>query len=324
MDRTGATPTPTPIALLDLHDTTHSARDRDLCGWRVRSALPLPELPLWHGDDRAPDIEITIGCVSDSHPDHLTHVGPFVSLDSDGTCRFEVPAIARFLVANGRSIVVEPRVSPSDPAVRLLLLGNVLGLLCQQRAVLPLHASCVRIGDEAAVFVGSSGMGKSVIAAVLAREGFAVLADDVCAIDWRSTHAPLVLPSVARLAVWSSTLAALGLAPREHARLRTDIEKYALAVPLQREPLRIGAIYHLVARTPPSIHAFVPDARSMLRFQTQLHSPALARRTIGERALFQATACLATVPHFLLWSGTGVGDAMTAANEVRALHPGQP
>src|SRR5262245_16919533 len=35
--------------------------DYALCGWRVRSAVELPEVMPWMGDDRAPDLVIRLG-----------------------------------------------------------------------------------------------------------------------------------------------------------------------------------------------------------------------------------------------------------------------
>ena len=37
---------------------SHESADYVLCGWRVRSALPLPEVAPWRGDDRPPDVTI--------------------------------------------------------------------------------------------------------------------------------------------------------------------------------------------------------------------------------------------------------------------------
>jgi hypothetical protein len=39
--------------------------DRVLCGWRLRSDLPLPDFFPWVGDDRQPDVTVHLGQAAD-------------------------------------------------------------------------------------------------------------------------------------------------------------------------------------------------------------------------------------------------------------------
>src|SRR5712692_8123118 len=120
--------------------------DYVLCGWRVRSAVPLPDAMRWTGDDRPPDVTIRVGSAPALLDPVLHGTGP-VQVGRDGLCRLGIDHVACFLVRNGREVVVEPRGDIGTPEFRSWLLGAVLGMLCHQRRLFPLHAACIRIGE---------------------------------------------------------------------------------------------------------------------------------------------------------------------------------
>jgi hypothetical protein len=183
--------------------------DGYLCGWRVRSDFPLPELAPWSADNRPPDIFIRLGRVPDRLED-LIDEGPFLQVDRGGTCLLRIENVATYLVkGTGNEVVVSPRPSAADAEIRVFLLGSVLGYLCHQRGLLPLHASCVVINGKAVALCGPTGAGKSTAALQLALRGHRVVADDVCVIDARSVGIPLVLPACPRLKLSKDTLDAV-------------------------------------------------------------------------------------------------------------------
>ena len=69
---------------------------------------------------------------------------------------------------------------PEDTATYLL--GPVFGFTLRLRGVTCLHASAVVIDEQAVVFLGQSGAGKSTTAAAFAQLGYPVLSDDVVAL----------------------------------------------------------------------------------------------------------------------------------------------
>src|SRR6266849_6115858 len=91
---TAATPAPTAAP--------SGTTDYILCGWRVRSVVPLPEAMPWTGDDRSPDVTIRFGPVP-VLLDPLGKGGP-AQVGPDGACRFEFEGIGRFLVLAGREV----------------------------------------------------------------------------------------------------------------------------------------------------------------------------------------------------------------------------
>jgi hypothetical protein len=184
--------------------------DYVLCGWRVRSAVPLPDLLAWSGDDRTPDVTISFGAAPALIDPVLKGAGP-VQVGRDGTCRLAITDVASFLVFDGRTVIVEPHGDLDTPAFRGWLLGAVLGMVCHQRGLFPLHAACVRIRGTAIALCGRTGAGKSTLAAALVRRGHALIADDVCVIDFTANGEPLVLPSFPRVKLWEDVLQALAV-----------------------------------------------------------------------------------------------------------------
>jgi hypothetical protein len=90
----------------------------------------------------------------------------------------------QFLVsADGREIWCwwPPEVSAADAGVYLR--GPISAMTLRLRGVVALHASTVRVYGRAVAFVGSCGAGKSTTAAAFAKVGYAVLTDDVAALN---------------------------------------------------------------------------------------------------------------------------------------------
>ena len=86
-----------------------------------------------------------------------------------------------------------------------------MATLLHQRGYFPLHANSVVLGNGAvAAFSGPSGAGKSTMAALLDREGFRVLGDDLCAIKVDAGQRPRVFGGIPRLKLWHETLELFG------------------------------------------------------------------------------------------------------------------
>jgi HPr Serine kinase C-terminal domain len=224
-------------------DAWSGAGDYFLCGWRVRSAVPLPEAIPWTGDNRSPDVTFRFG----SAPALLDPVGKagLVQVGRDGACHLEIQNTGRFLVADGRDVIIEPGGHLDTPEARAWLLGPVLGILCHQRGLFPLHAACVRIGDGAIALSGRTGTGKSTLAAALVHRGHALVADDVCVIEPAAPDGPRVRPSFPRLKLWHDALQALDISSDEVAR--SGQRKYHFCQPgsFDPSPIALRAIYLL-------------------------------------------------------------------------------
>jgi hypothetical protein len=237
---TTASPTIAPAA----------SADYSLCGWRVRSAVALPEVMLWSGEDRSPDVTIRFGAAPPLIDPILHGSGP-VQVGQDGVCRLGIRHLANYLVREGREVLVEPLGDIGILEFRSWLLGAVLGMLCHQRGVHPLHAACVRIGDGAAAFAGRTGSGKSTLAAALVGRGHGLVADDVCVVDLAVPDTPRALPSFPRLKLWEDAAQALGIPSHGMPPASFGKRKLHFCQPggFDSSPAPLRAIYFLTRRT---------------------------------------------------------------------------
>ena len=209
-------------------------------GLLVRSEIDLPDLGEPVPDPGEPDVVVRFGPLEPPPADvPLLEHGLWRAGDA---CGVEVPQVARYEARAGREVVVDP-VPDADPtAVRLFLLGTMMGAVMMQRDHLVLHGNAFRVGDACAVVVGRSGAGKSTLAAEFARRGLDVLSDDVVPVD----AAGMALTGYPRIKLWDDALERLGVSTDGLERIHTSHEKFQY--PLQRtssEPVRLRWIYVL-------------------------------------------------------------------------------
>ncbi|GLK71377.1 hypothetical protein KHC23_11385 [Ancylobacter dichloromethanicus] len=277
--------------------------DGYLCGWRIRSAIPLPELMPWTVDERPADLTVEIGEVPERLPGGR-EASSFLQVDDDGACLLGVPEVGRFLVRPSGAITIRPLPEASPAEIRLFLLGSVLGFICHQHGLLPLHGSCVEMDGGAVAFCGHSGVGKSTLALNFARRGRRVLSDDVCVIE--SVDQVLVRPSFPRLKLWRDTIEDAALSTEGLERNRRGQEKYHYLVHEAgfREPLPLRAIFLLRAAGPGESTGIerLSDALDILTALTaQTFRPRLSQLLGKAAQLFQARARIASsVPVFTL------------------------
>lgn len=219
-----------------------------LCGWRVRSELALSDLPFWSGDNRAPDLTITLGSIP-PWPEAGMIRGSRVQCGRGGY-RLCIPTLATFFVdASGKNIVVDlhPEHTASRFDVQDFLLGTVLVVLCQCRGLWPLHTSCVRIGDKAVAFTGPSGAGKSTLATAFLARGYEILSDDVTVIDITPEGRAMVLPSVPRIKLWRNTALDIGLPLASDASPAGAKERLPLGAGFALVSQPLASLYYLAA-----------------------------------------------------------------------------
>jgi hypothetical protein len=199
-----------------------------LGGITLVSEIELPELPvIQHLQAMTHHATIRLAKV-DGPPPEAIEVDP--DCFATATHYFlRVHGIASYEVTNGREILVCPEPGALALDVRAYLLGTLFVVLCQQRGLLPLHASAVSTGQGVVAFVARSGQGKSSLAAHLAQRGFRVVGDDICLID-TSAGQPVVIPAAPWLKLWRDSLQRLGKQADELDRVFSEDDKYRLPI----------------------------------------------------------------------------------------------
>jgi len=196
-------------------------------GLQIRSAMALPEIaatPDLSDDRHGPVIDINFGVVpvelaNAHHAGHGLQVG-------GGEVLLTVKDTARYLVRDGREIVVDATPGGSSRNVRLFLLGSAFGVLCHQRGLLPLHANAIVVNGGTVAFAGHSGAGKSTLAAYFQRAGYEVLCDDVCVVSFDENRRPVAWPGLPRLKLWRDAATSFGHESDDLERAVDGLEKY--------------------------------------------------------------------------------------------------
>lgn len=212
-------------------------------GYRLRSVVPLPSLPVMP-EGGVPDLSLRRGRV----PEQLAGAvwaSPFVEIGGDGSVLVRIPGIVAFLIRDGGCLTLDENSNAETSTIETFLFSAVAGAILHQRGVLPLHASCVMVGDVAVAMAGVSGRGKSTLAGALSMCGYDVVTDDICPVDFRDGKA-MVIPGPPRVRLWPDAAGLLGLS---HAGLETGRPNHPKRVLAARGadvgPKRLGAVIRL-------------------------------------------------------------------------------
>ncbi len=301
--------------------------DYHLFGWRVRSALPLPDLVPWRGDGRAPDLIVEIGAVPPLDP-QLRSFSPAVQIGPNGV-RVAIPAVATYWVEAGRRVIVEPVLPEDAPDIRVFLLGTVLAILCFQRGLLPLHASAIDIGGRVLLLSGVSGAGKSTLAAAFSARGYRLLSDDLCALEVEEGQPLRVLPAFPRVKLWRDSATQLQVPIDGLERSREELEKYHVplaAAQFQPEALPPAHIVLLRTERAPEL----PPPRHLIGLEALRRHDLVHRWRIGsalgyQALIFKAMARLIkAVPVMEVARSETLADLPALVDRVRALIAAHP
>jgi hypothetical protein len=154
-------------------------------GLRVRSDLPLPELPVVAGRGGPPDVEVRVF----DEPALDTASGAAGLADvADDIAMLWWPGIGRFVVSDGSDICVAQAPGVDPATLRLYLLGPVLNALLHQRGWIVLRAGAARIGGRVIAFVPGAG-----VIEALAEGGHTIIARDVLAVRAGDSLTPAVV-----------------------------------------------------------------------------------------------------------------------------------
>lgn len=216
-------------------------------GLMIGSELELPELaPLGHDPRATIDVIIRLGRLP-PEVRTCTEIPDFQKTDHGPL--LVLPGAGRFLVRPSSEVTIEIADNADLALLRLFLFGSVMGLVCHQLGMLPLHASAVAVGDRAIAFCGPQGMGKSTLAAACIEAGASLVADDMLVVTTNPENAVMAKPGMPKVKLWRDAIDALGLPMDGLVRDWARAEKFHVPAShhLVDKPVRLERIIVLEA-----------------------------------------------------------------------------
>lgn len=211
-------------------------------GLIIHSQIEIPELLPAEG---VPEVTIRLGSVP-LHLENPNSIGVRFEA-SPHEFLLTLDTVGRYLVCEGKEIVIEPFSGVPLNDVRVFLLSSVFAALLHQRGYLVLHGSCIEKDGAAIMFSGTSGIGKSTLAAAFYEKGYHILCDDLSVIVFGEDDSPYVVSGIPSLKLWDDALHRLGQNADSLVMVRETMQKYRvdIADKYWSHPLPLKRIYIL-------------------------------------------------------------------------------
>ena len=239
-------------------------------GLSIQSNVPIPGLPVAESPPNSTDVQLFLGFAPraneglSSGSEVLKYTSPFQDELGEPAVRVwnvDKGSFFHLVYSDGPQFWLDserkrlwalwPHTSSLEDAV-CYLLGPVLGILLRHRGVTCLHASAIAVDGHAVAFVGPEGIGKSTTAAALARRGYAVLSDDVVALEEKQ-GVFYVQPAYPHLCLWPESVKLIYGSAEALPRFVPNWEKRRMPlgdddVRFENRVLPLGGIYILDER----------------------------------------------------------------------------
>ena len=225
-----------------------------ISGTSFQSNIPLPELT--GGANSKPEFNFVLHTKNKRHSRSYLWLNYWYSFDGRIWLAFakieagyllRFPAYADFVVSEeGSSISGFRRGNTPEATIRHLLLNQVIPIVLSQLGKLVLHASACVTPQGVMAFMGTTGMGKSTLAASFGLRGLAVLTDDCLLVEKQDDQARCV-PSYSGIRLWPESVAALFDAEPELQALAhyTDKKRFVFSQDAAGGSLLLKAVYVL-------------------------------------------------------------------------------
>jgi hypothetical protein len=215
-------------------------------GLNIVSEIYFPELI--SADSESADIFIVRGEVPEALSEPIVVNETYQATTNEFLLIIE--GVGRYLIIGKSHVVVQSFQGVEDSEIRLYILSTVLGILLHKNSFLPLHASCIKVGNAAILISGISGTGKSTAALGLYEKGYEILNDDISSIYINSNGEPYVYPGYAHLKLWGNSLEKYGYRVQKFNQLRPGKNKYSFPIHRKRnlDAIPLKAIFFLAIK----------------------------------------------------------------------------
>jgi len=177
-------------------------------GLNISSEIELPELSVAEKTANI-DLFISVGTIDvpklRKTPIHRRGVQAYQGVDDAGNLILHWDQIAAFKAVEGNQLVISPLTQDSN-LLSLFTISEALAMILFQRGYFLLHASAVKVGNEAWCFMGIPGAGKSTTAAAFVKSGCSLLSDDLTAIRFDEDGKAFIIPGYPQLKIWDNSV----------------------------------------------------------------------------------------------------------------------
>ncbi len=276
---------------------------------RIKSEILLPDLP---SSPSGADLVITV----DRTPQLIETRSIEFPATPANEAFFSIPGVARFTVRGGCEMSITPDSHADESIFCQYVQGMLLAAVMYQRGFFVLHASVIRLEDQAIAFVGQVGAGKSTFASAFRARGHFILADDNASIDLSSEN-PIVSPAFPNVKIYPEVAASMGYAASALRPMHASQVKHAQSVAnsFWPTPLPLTCVYLLDRKAALSI----PAALSPVQTITELirHSVPTRWAVAGNGRHLKMCAQLAkTLPVFSVRTFTQLGEIPIIAEAI--------
>lgn len=262
-------------------------------GLAVESPFELVDLaPLREHRAASDTVSIEVGAI----PPELTNCRSLNAREriGRGIYVFHRPGVARYLVLDGKLIIIEPERDVQIETYAAFLLGRPFTAISYQRGWLSLHGSSIVRQGRAAVFVAPAGTGKSTLLAALEADGNAPLSDDAAVIRPEDAI-PAIWPTSRSFRLRPDAATHLLSPDRVGHRVRPGLDKVAIPFCAQHSrPVPLGAVYLLERGGAQPMITPVGRLEAIQLLTDHTNRPRLAGFILGRARLFAELTRLAT------------------------------
>lgn len=232
----------------------------------VQSELQLPAPPL---PSSANSVSISYGSVS---PEGLANpvCRGFAYQASHTDFWLNIPSVARFLVSNGQSIVIDPIKGVDEDSIQAFLLSTCMEVLLRQRQLTVLPGYALKMGDCGIAFLGNTGLGQSMLQGLWYKQGYSFLTGNVVVFNSQGE----MLPGTTQLDCLPTVISSLKLEKQVLKPLRPNLKKSVIPLGQQyhASPLHPQIIYTLKMHDRAEVLFTELDYNSKLSYLQQLMS----------------------------------------------------
>lgn len=265
----------------------------------ISSELTLPELTPVEGSVEAlitkerPHISIVFGYARRESVPCPVVEGLYYHIQPEA-CWLEIPNIARFLVIQGRQIIVEPFPGIDEDSVRLFLYTVCFPLVLIYHNFFVLHGAAMNWGGRGVAFLAEFGLGKSTLLASFLQlnRNYGFISDDICVLNREG----MMLPGFPYLQLREDAIKKFDIDPTTLKLMRPQVKKWC--VPVQQafypQPVLLNTVYILNPTNRPDMQLTPLFGLKKVQFlKKYTYQPMFIKGLGKERFYFHQCAALA-------------------------------